>query len=133
MQVRRRDILKSALAAGAAAALPLSAQGSTCYAAGSNPNYPRLDEIVKEPVFKKELFPNPVIIDTLELLHYKDSYLCRVRSKDGAEGLSVGNTFQLDSLYPFFVRRLQPFFIERTLVILSTFWRRLPSIRATTN
>jgi L-alanine-DL-glutamate epimerase-like enolase superfamily enzyme len=113
MQVSRRHLLKSSFAAGAAAALPLPAHGSTCYAVGSNPHYPQFDEILKQPVFKKELFPDPVIIDTLELLHYKDSYLCRVRAKSGAEGIAVGNTFQLDSLYPFFVRRLQPFFIGK--------------------
>jgi L-alanine-DL-glutamate epimerase-like enolase superfamily enzyme len=113
MQVSRRNLLKSTFAAAGAAALPLSSHGSTCSPPGLNPLYAKFDEILKQPVFKRELFPDPVVIETLELLHYKDSYLCRVRSKDGAEGISVGNTFQLDSLYPFFVRRLEPFFIGK--------------------
>jgi L-alanine-DL-glutamate epimerase-like enolase superfamily enzyme len=113
MQVSRRNLLKSSLAAGAAAALPGSAHGSPCLAPGANPHYAQFDEILNQPVFKRELFPNPVIIASVELLHYKDSYLCRVRSKDGAEGISVGNSMQLDSIYPFFTTRLAPFFIGK--------------------
>lgn len=113
MQVSRRNLLKSSLAAGAAAALPGSAHGSPCLAPGTNPHYAQFDEILNQPVFKRELFPDPVIIASVELLHYKDSYLCRVRSKDGAEGISVGNSMQLDSIYPFFTTRLAPFFIGK--------------------
>jgi len=54
-----------------------------------------------------------VIIETLELLHYKDSFLCRVRSKDGAEGISISNAAQMSVLYPIFVKRMQPFFIGK--------------------
>nr|MCU0363786.1 mandelate racemase/muconate lactonizing enzyme family protein [Bacteroidales bacterium] len=46
-------------------------------------------------------------------LRYKDNFLCRVRSKDGAEGVSAGNNDQLKSLYPVFVNRIQPFFIGK--------------------
>ena len=113
MQVSRRNILRSTLAAGASAILPMRAHGDVCPATAVHSDYAKLDAILKQPVFKRELFPHPVIIQTLELLHYQNSYLCRVRSRDGAEGLSIGNTFQLDSLYPFFVRRLQPFFIGK--------------------
>ena len=66
-----------------------------------------------QPVFKRELFKTPVIIQTVELLRYKDTFLCRVRSKDGAEGISVGNSLQLKHLYPIFVNRVQPFFIGK--------------------
>ena len=76
-------------------------------------DYSRLDEILKKPVFKKELFTSPVIIETLELLRYRNSFLCRVRSKDGAEGISVGHSGQLRSLYPIFTNLLQPFFINK--------------------
>jgi L-alanine-DL-glutamate epimerase-like enolase superfamily enzyme len=113
MQVSRRNLLKSSLAAGAAATLPTSAYGSPCYTPGTNPHYAQFDEILNQPVFKRELFPDPVIIASVELLHYKDSYLCRVRSKEGAEGISVGNSMQLDSIYPFFTTRLAPFFIGK--------------------
>ena len=63
-------------------------------------------------MLKRELFTSPVIIETLELLRYKDSFLCRVRSRDGAEGLSVGHG-GLNDLYPIFLHKLQPFFIGK--------------------
>jgi L-alanine-DL-glutamate epimerase-like enolase superfamily enzyme len=72
--------------------------------------YSRLDETLKKPVLKRELFPEPVIIDTLELLKLNNTFLCRVRSKGGAEGISVANNDQMRSLYPVFLNRLQPFF-----------------------
>jgi L-alanine-DL-glutamate epimerase-like enolase superfamily enzyme len=78
----------------------------------SNPDYVRLDEALKQPVLRRELFANPVVIKTLELLHYKDSFLCRVRSSDGAEGISVGHT-GMSSLYPIFTNALRPFFIGK--------------------
>ena len=54
-----------------------------------NERYAILNEILRKPVLKKEFFTTPVIIETLELLRFNNSFLCRVRSKDGAEGLSV--------------------------------------------
>ena len=72
--------------------------------------YEKLDEIIKKPVLKKELFPSPVFIESVELLLYERSYLCRVRSRDGAEGISVAHS-SISTLYPVFIRNLQPFFI----------------------
>src|ERR1035441_8695070 len=99
MHTDRRSFLASAIAGGVAASLPLSslADARKSATAGSHGlkdleiKYAKLDETLKQPVFKRELFPNPVIIETLELLRYKDSFLCRVRSKDGAEGISISN------------------------------------------
>jgi len=67
---------------------------------------------MRRPVLKKELFAAPVIIETVDLLRYGNSFLCRVRSKDGAEGISVGHS-GLRTLYPIFLRNLQPFFIGK--------------------
>ncbi|MCG8311471.1 MAG: mandelate racemase/muconate lactonizing enzyme family protein [Cytophagales bacterium] len=75
--------------------------------------YAALDKAVSKPVLKTEWFTGALIIDKLELLRYNDNFICRVRTKDGAEGLSVGNNMQLISLYPIFVHRLQPFFIGK--------------------
>ena len=58
-------------------------------------DYTALDMVLAEPVLKKELFPDPVMIDTLELLHFKGNFICRVRSKDGAMGLSIANNMQM--------------------------------------
>src|ERR1039458_972213 len=114
MKGSRRNFLVSALAGGAAATLPQLAHGAVQKPASRlrteelEARYAKLDDALKQPVFKRELFPAPVIIETLELLHYKGSYLCRVRSKDGAEGISISNSTQMSVLYPIFVKRLRP-------------------------
>jgi L-alanine-DL-glutamate epimerase-like enolase superfamily enzyme len=121
MQTDRRSFLASAIAGGVAASLPLSSHAAAVKPASGavlapkelEHRYAKLDEALRLPVFKRELFPEPAIIETLELLHYKDSFLCRVRSKDGAEGISIGNAAQLAVLYPIFVKRMQPFFIGK--------------------
>jgi L-alanine-DL-glutamate epimerase-like enolase superfamily enzyme len=74
--------------------------------------YAKLDEVLRQPVLKRELFPAPVVVESLELLRHDESFLCRVRSRDGAEGLSVGHG-GLDVLYPLFVHNLKPFFLGK--------------------
>src|SRR6266853_693043 len=111
MKTNRRQFVKANLLGSLAAALPLSGLGAEASRSGSsspNPRYDRLDQILKQPVLKRELFTSPVIIETLELLRYKDNFLCRVRSRDGAEGWSVGHS-GLNALYPIFIHNLHPF------------------------
>ncbi len=116
MKVNRRNFFSTALAGGAAlAALPLS----SCQSEFVENHYAKLDEAMKRPVLKTNLFSEPVIIDSLELLKYKGNYLCRVRSKDGAEGFSFANS-NMDSLYPVFVKRLQGFFIGKDVLNLES-------------
>ena len=69
-------------------------------------------KILRQPVLKKHLFPDPVIIKSVELLRWKNSYLCRVRSADGAGGISVAHS-GMNRLYPIFLRNLQPFFLGK--------------------
>jgi L-alanine-DL-glutamate epimerase-like enolase superfamily enzyme len=115
MKINRRRFVGAGLLGGLAAGLPFSARGAATPRAGSrsrNPRYARLDEILRQPALKRDLFPAPVIIESLELLRFKDNFLCRVRSRDGAEGISVGHS-GLKSLYPIFLYNLQPFFIGK--------------------
>ena len=72
----------------------------------------KLIDILRQPVLKKELFANPVIIKSVELLRWENSYLCRVRSADGAEGISVAHS-SMSRLYPIFLQNLQPFFVGK--------------------
>lgn len=121
MKTNRRTFVSSAIG-GTLAALPLTSRVG--HTASSHPKpadsassvlnsrYSRLDEILKKPVLKKELFGTPVIIETLELLRLNSSFLCRVRSRDGAEGISVGHS-GLRTLFPIFLQNLQPFFIKK--------------------
>ena len=113
----RRHFLASALAGGAVAAnLPLLSCSFRDQSSSSEEElklrFDRLDKALQQPILKKELFPEPVIIETLELLEYNNGYLCRVRSKDGAEGLSVAHS-TMSMLYPIFVRTLRSFFIDQ--------------------
>jgi len=115
MRTNRRQFVNKALAGTLAAALPAAScsPGVQETASGSRaPDYQKLDEVLKQPVLKREFFTAPVIIDTLELLRDQRSFLCRVRSTDGAEGISVGHS-GMSSLYPIFVERLHPFFIGK--------------------
>ncbi len=121
MKTSRRTFISTA-AGGGLASLPLSSLGghtAALHTASADPalstlksRYSRLDEILRRPVFKKELFATPVVIDTLELLRLKNSFLCRVRSRDGAEGISVGHS-GLRTLFPIFLNNLQPFFLGK--------------------
>ena len=121
MTTNRRRFLGTALAGGLAAALPLSSKGATASGSANGAKsaeelksrYAKLDEILKKPVLKKELFSSPVIIESLELLRFNNNFLCRVRSKDGAVGISASNNEPMRSFYPVFVNRLQPYFIGK--------------------
>ncbi len=75
MESTRRDFLSTALLGGVGAALPFSSRASSQEQLAENPNYAKLDKVLKEQIFKKELFKSPVIIDTLELLRYKDNFI----------------------------------------------------------
>ena len=115
MKVDRRSFLTTAMAGAASAALPVASARSRI----RESPYTKLDEAAKRHVLKTKLFSNPVIIETLDLLKYKGNYLCRVRSKDGAEGFSFANN-KMDSLYPIFVKLLQPFFIGKDVLKLES-------------
>src|ERR1700748_3633589 len=119
MPINRRNLIRSVAAATAATALPgnLSAQFLNAPRHGLpgtlQERYAKLDAILKQPVLKRELFKDPVIIESVELLAGKKQYICRVRSKDGHEGISVSNAQQMDLVYPIFVNRVAPFFIGK--------------------
>lgn len=113
MKTSRRKFLSTAVAGGIAASMPLSSCKSVI-AADPRPDvrekYAKLDVILQQPVLKRELLTAPVIIETLELLRFGRSFLVHVRSKDGAEGYSVAHS-TIDTLFPIFLRDVQPFFI----------------------
>jgi len=116
MGINRRKFISASAAFGVAASWPFAAKGqseSGNISEDVKERYEKLDQILQQPVFKKELFASPVIIETLELLRDGNSFLCRVRSQDGAEGISVAHGGQMRSLYPIFTNLVQPFFINK--------------------
>jgi L-alanine-DL-glutamate epimerase-like enolase superfamily enzyme len=120
MSPNRRDFITSGFAAGLTAGFtPTAAHAQFLNAPRHGlpgtlqERYEKLDTILKQPVFKRELFKDPVIIESVELLYGKKQFICRVRSKDGHEGISVSNSQQMEVLYPIFVRRIAPFFVGK--------------------
>ena len=110
MKTNRRTMITAALGGGVAS-LPLNrAEAAATPAVAAR--YRKLDEALKQPVLKKQYFTAPVIIESVELLKSGNSYLCRVRSKDGAEGMSVAHS-GMRTLFPIFLENLQPFFIGK--------------------
>ncbi len=119
MALDRRRFLTTALTSTAAAAASPSALGQFLNAPRHGlpgtlkERYAKLDAILQQPVFKRELFQDPVVIQSIELLTRDKQYICRVRSKDGHEGISVSNAQQMEVLYPIFTKRIAPFFIGK--------------------
>jgi len=117
MKTNRRKFLATSLLAGSAIpAIHLSSCESNVHRQ-TYPDYTELDNAMNEPVLKRDLFPSPVIIDTLELLRDRNNFICRVRSKDGAEGVSIGHPFISKQGYPMFMNSLYHHF----LAIISIF------------
>jgi L-alanine-DL-glutamate epimerase-like enolase superfamily enzyme len=116
MKTNRRKFISTAVAGGLGTAVPLSSCSSGSGATNKESDIKlkdaRLGEILKQPLLKKELFTSPVIIESLELLNYGNSYLCRVKSTDGAEGISVAHE-GMSLFFPIFIRRIQTFFIGK--------------------
>ncbi len=97
MNINRRHFISTTFVGGMVCALPsIGSKRSANYSIKNQyPDYKQLNEIEKRPVLKKQLFASPVIIKSVELLRFERSFLCRVRSTDGAEGISVAH----DGLY----------------------------------
>lgn len=121
MQTSRRKFASAALGGGLASLsssasygrpIPSSSAPPSPVSPALNSRYARLDDIMRQPVLKKQLFTTPVIIETLELLRLNNGFLCRVRSRDGAEGISVAHG-GMSTLFPIFQHNLQPFFLRK--------------------
>lgn len=110
MKTNRRNFLSTAAITGVAAFTSFSTSGAISKTKNEYPDYSALDIAMKQPVLKRELFPNPVIIESLELLRDRNNFICKVRSKDGAEGISIGHPFISKTSYPMFSQLLKPIF-----------------------
>jgi L-alanine-DL-glutamate epimerase-like enolase superfamily enzyme len=108
---KRRDFLKAGVISGSGLALygcnPMAPKEA------EENRYEKLDEALNRPVLRKELFADPIIIESCDLLHYNGNYMIRVRSKDGAEGYCVGHNNRMPHLYPIQLMLVNPFFIGK--------------------
>jgi L-alanine-DL-glutamate epimerase-like enolase superfamily enzyme len=108
MQMNRRHLLAGALGAGAA-----YGQKRKSGKPAAGPRGEELDRVAAQPVLKRELFPSPVIIDSLRMLKKGSEYMVHVRSKDGAEGVSLTNPPRADYLDKVFKNLVAPVFIGK--------------------
>src|SRR5690349_1824082 len=102
MQLNRRTFL-----AGAATTASLGAK-STKPAKGPSPA--ELDRAAALPVLKRDGLSSPVIIDSIRLLRKGRDYLIHIRSKDGAEGVSLVNPPRGEYIGPILRQNITPFF-----------------------
>lgn len=115
MQTNRRKFLAGAALGGLVAgggAFTRASAATTGAAAAVQARREKLDAALARPVLKRELFKAPVVLERVDLLRAGTSFLCRVRSKDGAEGISVAHN-TMSRLYPLFLHNLRPFFLGK--------------------
>jgi L-alanine-DL-glutamate epimerase-like enolase superfamily enzyme len=71
-----------------------------------------LQHAAARPVLQLKRLNTPVIIESIELLRKGREYFVRVRSKDGAEGVSVDNG-RMGLLHPILNRLIIPYFVGK--------------------
>jgi L-alanine-DL-glutamate epimerase-like enolase superfamily enzyme len=108
MPSNRRHFLRTAAAAGTL----------SCFAASETHAKTRpitveqLDRAAASPILKLGTITSPVVIESVELLRKEREYFVRVRSKDGAEGISLTNS-RAAYLHPIFNKLVGPFFVGK--------------------
>lgn len=98
------------LAGAAAPALTVSCRRPP---AATGPTPEALDEAASKPVLRLDGLTSPVIIESIRLLKKDKEYFVHVRSKDGAEGVSLTNPPRADYLHPILNQLVIPFFIGK--------------------
>ncbi len=69
-----------------------------------------LEAILQKPVLRRELFPDPIILESVDMLMSGNHYIIRARSTDGAEGYAISNEGRMPNLWPFFIQQVAPYF-----------------------
>ncbi len=71
-----------------------------------------LENAASAPVLRAEEVSSPLVIESIQLLRKGREHFVHVRSKDGAEGVSVTNS-HVEQLYPILNQRVIPYFIGK--------------------
>ncbi len=106
MNTNRRTFLGLAAGAGALSLIP------THLAKAADADDDALIAAAARPVLDVSTIKQPVIIESIELLRKNGEHFLRVRSKDGAVGISVDNG-RADVLHPILNRLVAPYFIGK--------------------
>jgi L-alanine-DL-glutamate epimerase-like enolase superfamily enzyme len=114
MKLTRRQFLQTSAVAGAgAASIPLLAQSAASTSSSrASVSDSALEQAAAKPALQLKGMKDPVIIESIELLRKGREYFVRVRSKDGAEGISVDDG-RMDILHPILNRLVIPYFIGK--------------------
>lgn len=114
MQMDRRKLLAGAIGTGAIGlASAYAAQRESKKTASAGPSVQDLDRAAAAPVLKLDGLKSPVIIESIKLLKKDREYFVHVRSKDGAEGLSVTNPPRAEYLDKIHKQLVIPFFVGK--------------------
>jgi L-alanine-DL-glutamate epimerase-like enolase superfamily enzyme len=108
MKISRRNFLAVGAGAGVLSALPVQ----SAFARSADATDKILEQAAARPVLDLKGFTSPVIIESIELLRKGREHFVRVRSKDGAEGISVDDG-RMDILHPILNRQVIPYFIGK--------------------
>lgn len=73
----------------------------------------RILQALAEPVLRRDLWPQPVRIASVELLRSGDQFVVRARSRDGATGLAAGHPAVLEATWPILTQRVAPYFVGK--------------------
>jgi L-alanine-DL-glutamate epimerase-like enolase superfamily enzyme len=110
MQRDRRRFLAGSVALGM---LPSGLTHAAAASRSGRPSGAELDRAAALPVLKREGLTSPVIIDSIRLLKKGDEYFVHVRSKDGAEGVSLPNPPRPEYLDRILKGLVIPFFLGK--------------------
>ncbi|HEU0091602.1 MAG TPA: mandelate racemase/muconate lactonizing enzyme family protein [Vicinamibacteria bacterium] len=113
MRSGRRRFMGGVVGAGAAGLTAAYAETKPPAKASSGPDARDLDRVAAAPVLRREGFTSPVIVDSLRFLKKGDEYFVHVRSKDGAEGVSVVNPPRGEYLDKILKQLVLPFFVGK--------------------
>jgi L-alanine-DL-glutamate epimerase-like enolase superfamily enzyme len=106
----RRSFLKTAAAAAVASAAARQSAAEEPRSPPAEELGRLLDRVLAAPVLELEALKSPVVVESLELLHNRGTFLVRARSRDGVESVTAPNSDRLREAYPTFLRRVAPFF-----------------------
>jgi L-alanine-DL-glutamate epimerase-like enolase superfamily enzyme len=120
MQCNRRRFLSGIMGAGALGLVSCGDRRGTEAAAAAGVSVEELDRAAAAPVLRLETLQSPLIIQSMKLLRKDREYFIHVRSKDGAEGVSLVNPPRAEYLDKIFKRLVAPFFIGKDARDLET-------------
>lgn len=108
----RRRFLQVAAASSLA---PVAISSQRSWATETSPEQldGELAKILQQPVLSLEHIPDPVTIESIELLQNGNTFLLRTRSHSGLEVITVPHQAKMKTLFPILLKSVVPVFVGR--------------------